>query len=181
MPPIVQRIAIALFFAALAAPVASQERAYAPEDLHTLSYDDQVRVISLEYSEQSSGRRIPDDQLRFYIDQVNRSNWGFSRIKADIAKSLGGTAGPQPPVPGGTIRCESAGDRAQTCLTPWPGPSRLVRQLSNAACTEGVTWHSQQGQVYVGRGCRAEFAAAAEAPPTTGSIRCESSGSRYNT
>ena len=90
MPSIAKRIAIALCLASLAAPLVAQERAYAPEDLRTLSYNDQVRVISLEYSEQSNGRRIPDDQLRFYIDQVNRSNWGFSQVKADIAKSLGG-------------------------------------------------------------------------------------------
>jgi len=180
MPSIVKRVVIAMCIAIVAVPVVAQERAYAPEDLRTLPYNDQVRVISLEYSEQSSGRRIPDAQLRFYIDQVNRSNWGFSQIKADIAKSLGGNAGPQP-VPGGTIRCESVGTRSQTCRTPWSGPSRLVRQLSNAACKEGVSWQSQQGQIYVGNGCRGEFAAAPVAPPTTGSIRCESSGSRHQT
>ena len=181
MSSIVIRIAMAMCLAILAASSVAQERTYAPEDLRTLSYNDQVRVISLEYSEQTNGRRIPDDQLRFYIDQVNRSNWGFSQIKADIAKSLGGSAGPQPPVPGGTIRCESADGRAQTCRTPWSGPSRLVRQLSKSPCEEGRTWQSQQGQVYVGNGCRGEFAAAPVAPPTTGSIRCESSGSRPNT
>lgn len=180
MSPLAQRIAIAACLAILAAPVVAQERAYAPEDLRSLSYNDQVRVISLEYSEQSNGRRIPDDQLRFYIDQVNRSNWGFSQIKADIAKSLGGTTGPQP-VPGGTIRCESADGRAQTCRTPWSGPSRLVRQLSKSPCEEGRTWQSQQGQVYVGNGCRGEFAAAPVTSPVGGSIRCESSGSRYIT
>ncbi|MCI4567758.1 DUF3011 domain-containing protein [Lysobacter sp. CFH 32150] len=180
MPSIVKRIAIALCFAFLAAPLVAQERAYAPEDLRTLSYNDQVRVISLEYSEQSNGRRIPDDQLRFYIDQVNRSNWGFSQIKADIAKSLGGNTGPQP-VPGGTIRCESVDGRAQTCRTPWSGPTRLVRQLSKSPCEEGRTWQSQQGQVYVGNGCRGEFAAAPVVPPITGSIRCESADGRART
>ena len=60
---------------------AQAARAYAPENLRSLSRADQERVIRLEYSEQSNGRRIPDDQLRFYLDQVNRSNWGFSRIK----------------------------------------------------------------------------------------------------
>ena len=58
----------------------------------------------------------------------------------------------------GTIRCESADGRGRTCRTPWRGHSRLTRQLSNAACIEGRSWQSQQGQVYVGNGCRAEFA-----------------------
>ena len=57
---------------------AQATRAYAPENLRSLSRSDQERVIGLEYSEQANGRRIPDDQLRFYLDQVNRSNWSFS-------------------------------------------------------------------------------------------------------
>ena len=49
---------------------AQNQRAYAPENLASLSRADQERVIRLEYSEQSNGRRIPDDQMRFYLDQV---------------------------------------------------------------------------------------------------------------
>jgi hypothetical protein len=161
------------------------ERAYAPENLRTLSYGDQVRVISLEYSEQSAGRRIPDDQLRFYIDQVNRSNWGFSRIKQDIAQSLGGGDGRPPVGPGNpgpaTIRCESRDYRPNTCRTPWQGHSRLVRQLSSAKCEEGRSWQSQPGQVYVGNGCSGEFARAQIRPPVAGTIRCESRDYRPNT
>lgn len=163
--------------AAPAAPAVAQQRAYAPENLRTLSYNDQVRVISLEYEEQSGGRRIPDDQLRFYLDQINRSNWGFSQIKADIAQSLG--AAPMPPTQGGTVRCESVDNKAQICPVPWSGPSRLLRQLSRAPCDEGRTWQSQRGQVYVGNGCRAEFGPGAAAPtplpgPVAGTVRCES-------
>lgn len=182
---IVAAIAVpVLSFAAQAAPPTA--RAYAPENLRTLSQSDQVRVISLEYSEQSSGRRIPDDQLRFYLDQVNRSNWGFSRIKQDIAQSLaGGGNGPWPPVGGGgSIRCESDNNRARTCQTPWSGSSRLVRQLSDTACTEGRSWHSQGGQVHVSGGCRGEFAQDRyDQPPVGGgeTIRCESDNGRART
>ena len=84
---------LVLALAAGSATAQVAPRAYAPENLRTLSVQDQTRVISLEYSEQSRGRRIPDDQLRFYLDQVNRSNWTFSRIKQDIAQSLGGNSG----------------------------------------------------------------------------------------
>ena len=172
-----------LSFAAQAAPPTA--RAYAPEDLRELSRNDQVRVISLEYSEQSNGRRIPDDQLRFYLDQVNRSNWGFSRIKQDISQSLaGGGYRPEPPIGGGgNIRCESDNGRPRTCPTPWSGSSRLVRQLSDTACIEGRTWQSQRGQVYVSGGCRGEFAAGAQVLPPIGSgnIRCESEDNRSRT
>lgn len=167
----------------LAAPTwAQSQRAYAPENLKTLSYNDQVRVISLEYEEQSGGRRIPDDQLRFYLDQVNRSNWGFSRIKSDIAESLRGS-GPAPTPPQSqTVRCESNDGRGHTCRTPWQGHSRLVRQLSRADCVEGQTWQSQWGQVYVGNGCRGEFAEAFAPPPGGGNrVTCESTHSRLKT
>ena len=151
------------------APVAQAQsgtRSYAPEDLRGLSYDDQARVISLEYQDQSSGRRIPDDQLRFYLDQVNRSNWGFSQIKSDIARSLAGSGGgnyPGNPYPGGPgggqlIRCESKDGDARRCPTPWQARSRLVRQLSKSPCIEGQTWNSQRGLITVWKGCRAEFA-----------------------
>jgi hypothetical protein len=168
-------LAIAGCLGLLAAPAVAQQRAYAPENLRTLSHADQVRVIRLEYQEQSGGRRIPDDQLRFYLDQVNRSDWGFSRIKADIAQSLSGS--PMPPQ-GGTVRCESINNKAQICRVPWSGPSRLLRQLSSAPCDEGRTWQSQRGQVYVGNGCRAEFGPGAEPTPLPGpvggTVRCES-------
>lgn len=165
---------------ALASALAQAPRAYAPENLRTLPYNDQVRVISLEYEEQSGGRRIPDDQLRFYLDQVNRSNWGFSRIKSDIAESLRGSA-PPPTMPGAqTMRCESEDGRSRTCRTPWQGHSRLVRQLSRGDCVEGRTWQSQWGQVYVSNGCRGEFAQSHDAPGIGGNrVVCESTGSRY--
>lgn len=167
---------------ALASPgLAQAPRAYAPENLRTLSYNDQVRVISLEYEDQSGGRRIPDDQLRFYLDQVSRSNWGFSRIKADIAESLRGSA-PPPSSGAHTIRCESLDGRGRTCRTPWQGQSRLVRQLSRGDCVEGRSWQSQWGQVYVDHGCRGEFAEAHDAPGTGGNrVVCESTGSRQKT
>lgn len=182
--PLLLAIASLLAFAATPASVQAQvgTRAYAPENLRELSVADQRRVISLEYAEQSRGRNIPDDQLRFYLDQVNRSNWGFSRIKQDIATSLSGagTSPPRPPQPpqpptGSTIRCESFNNRASICPTPWAGPSRLVRSLSSTRCVEGQSWQSQQGQVYVGNNCRAEFAAAvAVQPPASHDVTCRS-------
>lgn len=71
------RLIAALLALALLAPSAGVDaratvtpKAYAPENLSQLDERDRIRVISLEYEEQSNGRRIPDDQLRFYLDQV---------------------------------------------------------------------------------------------------------------
>jgi hypothetical protein len=181
-------ILLALGLLLVATPTGAQTtRAYAPENLRGLSYDDQVRVISLEYSEQSNGRRIPDDQLRFYTDQVNRSGWTFSRIRQDIAQSLAGSGsvGPRPPV-AGTILCESTDNNSRRCPTPWRGSSRLVRQLSKKPCTQGGSWGSDNGSITVWSGCRGEFAAAREVqpvPPIAGDYRitCGSQDNRYQT
>lgn len=159
-----------------------QSRAYAPEDMSRLNSNDQARVISQEYAEQSGGRRIPDDQLRFYLDQINRSSWGFSQVRQDIAQSISG--GGVQPGSNGVIRCDSNGSDPNTCRTPWPGQSRMVRKISNAQCVEGRSWGSQPGQVYVSHGCRAEFAEAprpVDLPGNGRAVNCESAGSRYNT
>ena len=167
----------------LAVPVHAQmqQRAYAPENLRTLSYNDQVRVISLEYQEQSRGRRIPDDQLRFYLDQVNRSNWTFSRIKQDIATSLGGGGGWNPgPSPGGSVLCESKDNRRNTCNTGFRGRAALSQNLSSTRCVEGQNWGSGNGVVWVDRGCRARFVQGSlGGGGIGGTVRCESANGRY--
>lgn len=182
---------LALAFAAatpmLSPPAHAQanQRAYAPENLWTLSTADQSRVISLEYREQSNGRTIPNDQLRFYLDQVRQSRWTFSKVKQDIATSLGNNGGWNPgpgPNPGvQTIRCESNDGRSRTCPTPWQGQSRLIRQLSSARCTSGQTWYTVPGRVTVNSGCRAEFGPGQGAGQNTVSIQCESGDGRYRT
>lgn len=175
----------ALCALALSSPALAQiqSRAYAPDDLRELSYNDQARVIALEYQEQSGGRRIPDDQLRFYLDQINRSNWTFGRIKQDIAQSLGGSSGPG--WGGGAIRCESTEGRSRTCPTPWPGRSRPSRQLSGTPCQEGRNWSSRPGEVSVWDGCRAEFVQdtlpGGPGPGVGGTLRCESSNKNSRT
>ncbi len=170
-------------------------RAYAPEDLWTLNTADQTRVISLEYREQSNGRNIPNDQLRFYLDQVRQSRWTFSRVKQDIAKSLGNNGGWNPgPGPGPNpgvqiIRCESNDGRSRMCPTPWRGQSQLTKQLSSARCISGQNWSSRAGQVTVSGGCRAEFGPARSGPGNGNggpvgqqvSIQCESSDGRLRT
>lgn len=189
LSPLFRSIFLVGCFATLAvsAPPASaqQGRAYAPENLRTLSIADRTRVIRQEYAEQARGRQIPDDQLRFYLDQVQRSNWTFSQIKSDIATSLGGS-GWRPPGPnpgnGNSIRCESNDDRSKTCRTPWAAQSRLIRQISSTRCVEGQNWTSSRGQVTVNRGCRAEFGpgnGGGQQQPV--SVQCESTDDRMRT
>ena len=159
----------------------ANERAYAPENLRQLSVQDQTRVISLEYSEQSRGRRIPDDQLRFYLDQVNRSNWTFSRIKQDIAQSLGGNSGgwnPNPPA-NGQVTCESKDNRRRECRTGFRRNAVLVQNLSSTRCVEGQNWGSGNGTVWVDRGCRGRFAEGSGGGSGGATVLCESTNNAY--
>jgi hypothetical protein len=176
MKTLLKPMLAAMCLLALSAPATAQyqTRAYAPQDLRTLSYNDQVRVIRQEYRDQA-GREIANDQLQFYLDQVNRSSWRFSDIQRDISQSLAGNS--TGPIAGGAIRCESTDNRNRVCRTPWNGFSRLGRQLSGTRCVEGSNWSSQNGQVTVWGGCRAEFVEG-WGGGQAGTIRCESSDNR---
>lgn len=157
-----------------------QTKAYAPENLRSLSRADQERVLGLEYSEQAGGRRIPDDQLDFYLDQINRSNWGFSRIRQDIATSLGGNGGWNPgPGTGGSVLCGSEDNRRRTCRTGFSGRASLSENLSKTRCVEGQNWGSGNGTVWVDRGCRGRFVAGGFGGGTGATINCGSVDNRY--
>ncbi len=136
-----------------------QQRAYAPENLRNLSRSDQTRVISQEYSEQARGRRIPAEQLQFYLDQISRSSWNFNQIKHDIAVSLGaGNESWNPgPMPSGSVLCESNDNRRRQCNTGFGGRAAVSENISRTRCVEGQNWGSENGFVWVDGGCRARF------------------------
>ena len=185
--------ALALASAALPVPASAQNaRAYAPENLRQLSVQDRVRVIELEYSEQSRGRRIPDDQLEFYLAQVD-SGWGFSRIKQDIATSLRGQ-GNRPGTGGGnwngenwtgqTVICSSIDGRHGQCRTPFQGSPALVENISKTRCVEGVNFGGGGGTMWVDQGCRGRFTQGSGNWNGGGNgqtVRCESNDNRERT
>ena len=177
-------VVFGLLFAVPHLPAQAQsQRAYAPEDMRSLSRADQERVIRLEYSEQSNGRRIPDDQLRFYIDQINRSNWSFSRIRQDIATSLGGNGGWNPgPGPGqsGSVLCESQNNRYRECRTNFRGNAVLSQNISQTRCVEGQNWGSRDGMVWVDRGCKGRFVQGSN-NNSGQTLRCESQNGAIRT
>jgi len=163
----------------------AQGKAYAPEDLSVLNRADQVRVLEREYADQAAGRQLPDDQLEFYLDQIE-SGWTFSHIKEDIAKSLGGgTGGWRPtPVPPAvilpppvvrTFHCESRRRHGYwECRTPFRDRARLIRQTSRSACIEGRTWGSRFGLVWVTNGCAGDFAPRAVGGGVAYTVTCGS-------
>jgi len=56
------------------------------------------------------------------------------------------------------LECASRDHRRRSCGTTVERGVELVRQLSSAACVEGVSWGWDAGRVWVDEGCRAEFA-----------------------
>lgn len=192
MNRLLQMLLLTVLFVAYAPLTLAQPagaKAYAPEQLSQLSARDQTRVIELEYSEQSGGRRLPDDQLRFYLDQVRLSNWSFSQIKADIAQSLRGGTGVRPPAGVGgqvdvrEVICESRRNRLQECALPRRGDAQLVRQLSSNACVRDHTWGQRGQTVWVSRGCRAVFEVrrGGGRPDAVYSVTCTSDRGRRQT
>jgi len=67
---------------------------------------------------------------------------------------------------GPLITCKSSRNRYRQCDTGFRGRVQLVNRLNNsAACIEGRTWGQRQGQVWVSRGCRAQFASIGRPGP----------------
>ncbi len=186
---VIRRLVVLVFSLLLSSISFAQSKAYAPEDLSRLNRDDQVRVLEREYADQADGARLPDDQLEFYLDQVE-SGWSFSRIKQDIAESLGGGGGgwqpdprpvPQPypvaprPLPARIFHCESRRKFGYwECRTPFNGRAQLQRQTSRSACIEGRTWGSRHGMVWVNNGCAADFVQIGGGGGADYSVTCSS-------
>lgn len=81
--------------------------------------------------------------------------------------------------PAKSVLCESRGNLYRECRVGSAGMVRLVYELSERSCFEGLTWGTQSGGiVWVDRGCRAQFAVDAV---TTGDTRivCESQSGKY--
>lgn len=91
-------------------------------------------------------------------------SWGYDRGGIWVSQGCraefrigGGYGGGGWSNSGERIRCESDNGRTRSCPVPARGDVRLVRQLSNARCTEGYSWGRDRNAVWVSRGCRAEF------------------------
>lgn len=164
-------------------------KSYAPEDLTGLSVNDRIRVLNNEYADLSGGQRLQRDQLEFYLDQIEQSDWGFTQIREDMQASLGDSEdyegdydGAQQGFPGGgglAIECASIGNRYQECPSNFRFPE-LVEQLSRSECIPGQTWGVRGSVIWVNGGCRARFAEGRPpvAPIAGRTIQCSSIGQR---
>ena len=176
-------IAVAALLAPL--PAAAKTPAYATQDLQRMSTVDRVRAIEQTYRDQTGGRQIPDDQLEFYLDQVNSNGWTLAQVQQDIGVSRGNNYAAWRPSQGWQAQevvCTSDSNRYRECPTPFYGHARVTQQLSKQACHEGSNWGQRQGMIWVSDGCRARFGEDLSSYWGQGSGRratCESKDGRY--
>lgn len=117
------------------------------------------------------------------------STWGFSETEVWVDRGCraefttypgvavgSGTAAP------GTVTCsERTGFLTTRCAADTSRGVRLARQLSGSPCTYTATWGYESGQIWVSKGCRAEFAVGATAGVGGQTITCSSNDGRRHT
>ncbi len=110
--------------------------------------------------------RNRNDQVQFQLmgPTVGRLQvllQGEARLDA-IRVKLGRTAYPDPGYPADSTQvyrviCESHNFLPDNCYVPGLRTARLLRTLSSSACIQGVSYFFNRDEIYVTRGCRAEF------------------------
>src|ERR1700745_3026214 len=82
------------------------------------------------------------------IAAVARILWGIPAIGRD---------GPGYGPGGQTVTCSSDNGKRNYCPANTRGGVQMVRQRSDARCTQGYSWGYDQRGIWVDRGCRADF------------------------
>src|SRR5690606_16242384 len=180
--------ALALCLGLVAATPAWAQRGPS-EDLRPLPAEQRVQLIEREYASQSRGRAIPDDQLAYYLEQVE-SGWGMGRVRQDIGSSLQGQGGRRwngSSWTGQPLVCSSTDRKRRQCRTPFNGRPVLVENISGTRCVEDRNFGGGGGTMWVDQGCRGRFAEGRggwNGHPGGGSqdlVRCESRDNRQQT
>ena len=133
----------------------------------TCSSDDMRR----HYCKVDTRRGVQLIRQRSDADCVYGQTWGYDNrgiwvdrgCRADF--QLGGWSQPGPPWggPGGnqpyvvSVYCASDDMRRHTCSIAKNSGVRLVRKRSDADCIQGRTWGYDSRNIWVDRGCRADF------------------------
>ena len=89
-------------------------------------------------------------------------SWGYDRrgiwvdrgCRADFRVNSGYPGGPGG---GQAITCSSNNGKRNYCAADTRRGVQLVRQRSDARCTQGYSWGYDRGGIWVDRGCRADF------------------------
>ncbi len=96
---------------------------------------------------------------------IQGSTWGYDRrgiwvdrgCRADFVVRTGGRPGGPGYGPGQSITCSSDNGKRNYCAADTRRGVQLVRQRSDARCTQGYSWGYDRRGIWVDRGCRADF------------------------
>jgi hypothetical protein len=96
------------------------------------------------------------DRRGIWVDHGCRADFAV-RSNSGYRPGPGIGPGPGPGGPGQSITCASENGRRNYCAVDTRRGVRLVRQRSDARCTQGSTWGYDRRGIWVDRGCRADF------------------------
>ena len=108
---------------------------------------------------------------------VQGRTWGASPGKVWVSGGCRAEFGPQ--FSGKSLKCESSDGKHETCGKDLYGNVDLIRQLSDAPCTQGVSWGQNNGSIWVDKGCRGEFRIGESSGRV--SVTCASENGRRST
>ena len=87
-----------------------------------------------------------------------RGIWVDRGCRADFSVNTGySPGGPGYGQGGQTITCSSDSGKRNYCPADTRRGVQLVKQRSDARCTQGYSWGYDQRGIWVDRGCRADF------------------------
>jgi hypothetical protein len=97
------------------------------------------------------------DRRGIWVDRGCRADFVINRYAPGRPGRPGIGPGPGRPPMGQTITCSSDNGRRNFCPVDTRGGVQLVRQRSDARCTQGYSWGYDRRGIWVDRGCRADF------------------------
>jgi hypothetical protein len=95
------------------------------------------------------------DRRGIWVDRGCRADFVINRYAPGRPGRPG--YGPGRPPTGQTITCSSDNGRRNYCAADTRRGVQLVRQRSDARCTQGYSWGYDRRGIWVDRGCRADF------------------------
>jgi hypothetical protein len=100
----------------------------------------------------------------FIVMMALAAFFGPRGAAAKLSSPISAAPAPAPPQGGPVISCNSNDNRRNFCPADTRGGVRLVNQRSNSACVFNQTWGFDSRNVWVDRGCRADFQAGYYGP-----------------
>lgn len=92
-----------------------------------------------------------------WVSNGCRGEFGVTVGRAQMGRPEDGSGLPASPGLANQVTCESKAGERTACPIPQGARVRLVRQLSETPCTEGRTYGTSYGVLWVTEGCRGEF------------------------